>query len=82
MLKVADPKLGTDIRTAWLEYENGNTPEATPEGRWLREIDKFEYMIQVHKYEQRTYGEKDLEEFQGQAKYIKSKKGNKLLELL
>lgn len=81
-MQIVNPKLGADIRAAWLEYENGNTPEATPEGQYLRENDKFECMIQAHEYEQSTYGEENLEEFQGQAKYIKSKEGKELLELL
>jgi 5'-deoxynucleotidase YfbR-like HD superfamily hydrolase len=77
-----DPKLGADIRAGWEEYENGNTPEATPEGKWVREMDKFECMIQAHEYEQSTYGEENLEEFQGQTKYIKSQEGKELLGLL
>ena len=44
----------------WLEYENGTTPEAN----WVRQVDKFECLMQAHEYEQRTYGEEDLEEFQ------------------
>ncbi|KAH9203101.1 hypothetical protein DL95DRAFT_439565 [Leptodontidium sp. 2 PMI_412] len=82
LLQLVDPKLGAAIRAGWEEYENGNTPKATPEGKWVREMDKFECMIQAHEYEQRTYGEKNLEEFQGQAKYIKSEEGKKMLELL
>jgi len=82
LLQLVDPGLGADIRAAWEEYENGNTPEATPEGKWVREMDKFECMIQAHEYEQSTYGEQNLDEFQGQTKYIKSKEGNELLELL
>jgi hypothetical protein len=82
LLQLVDPKLGAAIRAGWEEYENGNTPKATPAGKWVREMDKFECMIQAHEYEQRTYGEKNLEEFQGQAKYIKSEEGKEMLELL
>jgi putative hydrolase of HD superfamily len=82
LLQLVDPKLGANIRAAWEEYENGNTPEATPEGRWVREMDKFECMIQAHEYEQSTYGERNLEEFQGQTKYIHSQEGKDMLELL
>ncbi|KAE8441379.1 hypothetical protein EG329_005006 [Mollisiaceae sp. DMI_Dod_QoI] len=82
LLQLVDPKLGANIRAAWEEYENGNTPEATPEGRWVREMDKFECMIQAHEYEQSTYGEQNLEEFQGQTKYIHSQEGKDMLELL
>lgn len=45
----------------WVEFEDSKTPEA----KWMHEVDKFECMIQAHDYEQQTYGEKDLEEFQG-----------------
>lgn len=82
MLQLVDPKLGADIRAGWEEYENGNTLEATPEDKWVREMDKFECMIQAFEYEQRTYGEQNLEEFQGQEKHIKSEDGKELLELL
>lgn len=82
LLQLVAPQLGADIRAAWLEYESGNTPEATPESQWLREMDKFECMIQAHEYEQSTYGEENLEEFQGQASKISSGKGKELLEVL
>lgn len=81
-MQLVDPKLGADIRAGWEEYEKGNTPEATPEGQWVREMDKFECIIQAHEYEQSTYGEVDLEEFQGQTKYIKSQEGKEMLKLL
>lgn len=60
-MKPCNPTLGREIRTAWLEYEIGKTAEA----RWVREMDKLECLIQAHEHEQRTFGEKDLEEFQG-----------------
>ena len=82
LLQIYNPERGQFIRAAWEEYENGNTPEATPEGRFVREADKFECMIQAHEYEQKSFGEKDLEEFQGQVKYIKSEEGKEVLQLL
>ena len=63
---------------AWVDYEEGGTPEA----RYMREMDKFECLIQAHEYEQRTYGEKDLEEFQGLSSKISSPEGNAWLDLL
>ena len=45
-------------------------------------MDKFECMIQAHEYEQSTYGEQKLDEFQGQTKYIQSKEGKEMLKLL
>ena len=63
---------------AWIVYEEGRTPEA----RYMREMDKFECLIQAHEYEQRTYGEKDLDEFQGLSSKISSPEGIAWLELL
>lgn len=46
----------------WEDYEHGRTPE----GRFMKEMDKFECLTQAFGYEQRTFGEKQgLEEFQG-----------------
>ena len=64
--------------SAWLDYEEGRTAE----GRWMREMDKFECLIQAHEYEQRTYGEKDLGEFQGLTSKITSEEGKAWLSLL
>ena len=66
------------IRTAWLEYEEGKTAEA----KFIRDMDKFECMVQAHEYEQRTFGEEDLEEFQGLSSKISSPEGRAWLELL
>ena len=63
---------------AWVDYEDGRTPEA----RYMREMDKFECLIQAHEYEQRTYGEKDLDEFQGLSSKIGSPEGMAWLDLL
>ncbi|OJD26706.1 hypothetical protein ACJ73_01914 [Blastomyces percursus] len=72
------PNLGQDIRDAWVEYENGETKEA----QWVREMDKFECLVQAHEYEQMTYGRGDLEEFQGLSSKIKSPKAKEWLALL
>lgn len=56
---------------AWLDYEEGRTAE----GLWMREMDKFECLMQAHEYEQRTHGEKDLNEFQGLSSKIRSPEG-------
>lgn len=63
---------------AWLDYEEGRTPE----GRWVKEMDKFESLTQAHEYEQQTYGTKDLREFQGLASKIQSPEGSGWLRLL
>ncbi|MCJ1379039.1 HD domain-containing protein 2 [Xylographa soralifera] len=78
LLGPAKPNLGKEIRDAWLEYEEGKTVEA----QWIRDMDKFECMVQAHEYEQRTYGEKDLQEFQGLSSKIISSKGKEWLALL
>ena len=78
LLDPTNPNLGTEIRTAWLEYEKGETAES----QYMREMDKFECMVQAYEYEQRTFGEKDLEEFQGLSSKIRSPEGKAWLELL
>ena len=78
LLKLVKPNLGRKIKDAWLEYEDGKTAEA----QWVREMDKFECMVQAHEYEQRTYWEEDLEEFQGLSSKIRSPEGKEWLALL
>ncbi len=78
LLKPVNPKLGRKIEDAWLEYEEGKTAEA----KWVREMDKFECMVQALEYEQSTYGEENLEEFQGLSSKIGSPKGKEWLALL
>jgi len=56
---------------AWVDYIEGRTPEA----RYMQEMDKFECMVQAHEYEQRTHGEKNLDEFQGLSSKISSSQG-------
>ena len=78
LLYPISPSLGTKIRTAWLEYEEGKTAES----RLIRDMGKFECIVQAHEYDQRTSGEKDLEEFQGLSSEISSPEGKAWLELL
>lgn len=59
LLNPINPTLGTKIRTVWLEYEGGETAES----RYIRDIDKFECIVQAYEYEQRTFREEDLKEF-------------------
>jgi hypothetical protein len=70
LLRTYNPEKAKEISALWLEYEKGETPEA----QWVREMDKFECLVQAHEYEQRTFGEKDLDEFQGLSAKIHSKK--------
>ncbi|KAF2259147.1 P-loop containing nucleoside triphosphate hydrolase protein [Lojkania enalia] len=78
LVKPCNAVLADKILTAWLDYEEARTPE----GRWVREMDKLECMVQAHEYEQKTYGEKDLEEFQGLSSKIRSPDGMAWLDLL
>lgn len=80
LLKGVNPGLGQELMDLWVEFEKGETLEA----QWMHEVDKFECMIQAHEYEQQTYGEKDLDEFQGpyNAAKVLSVKGKEDLRLL
>ncbi|KAF2256579.1 P-loop containing nucleoside triphosphate hydrolase protein [Trematosphaeria pertusa] len=78
LLATSNPAAGKKIRNAWVEYEECKTPEA----RFVREMDKFECLIQAHEYEQMTFGEKDLEEFQGLSSKISSFEGKRWMKLL
>ncbi|KAM0794840.1 hypothetical protein BDR22DRAFT_814463, partial [Usnea florida] len=78
LVRPCNGKLADELIAAWVDYEEGRTPEA----RYMREMDKFECLIQAHEYEQRTYGEKDLDEFQGLSSKISSPEGIAWLDLL
>ncbi|KAL5331170.1 hypothetical protein ACEPPN_000699 [Leptodophora sp. 'Broadleaf-Isolate-01'] len=80
LLKKVNPELGQELMDLWIEFEAGETPEA----KWMHEVDKFECMIQATDYEQQTFGEKDLDEFQGpyNAAKVLSPKGKEDLRLL
>jgi putative hydrolase of HD superfamily len=78
LLSHSNSEAGTRIRDAWLEYEEGKTPEA----QFVREMDKLECLMQAHRYEQQTFGEEDLEEFQGLSTKISSPLGMTWMELL
>ncbi|KAK8036831.1 hypothetical protein PG994_015328 [Apiospora phragmitis] len=72
-----DQKYAEEIVEAWDDYENGNTPE----GRWVKEVDKLECIMQAQEYEQ-VYRSGDFDEFQGLSTKIISVEGQRLLELL
>ncbi|KAJ6189759.1 hypothetical protein N7519_004667 [Penicillium mononematosum] len=78
LLQTYSPKTATKISELWLEFEQGETPEA----KWVKEMDKFECLVQAHEYEQETFGKKDFGEFQGQLKEIHSKEAKKWAESL
>jgi putative hydrolases of HD superfamily len=77
-VKPCHPEFAKDLMAAWLDYEEGRTPE----GRWVRQMDKFECLTQAFEYEQRTHGTADLEEFQGLSSKITSPEGQDWLTSL
>ncbi|KAJ5971844.1 uncharacterized protein N7479_001762 [Penicillium vulpinum] len=78
LLQTYSPKRATEISALWLEYEQGETPEA----KWVKEMDKFECLVQAHEYEQKTFGKKDLDEFQGLLAKIHSNEAARWAESL
>lgn len=78
LLRTYSPKKAKEISELWLEYEKSETPEA----QWVREMDKFECLVQAHEYEQRTFGKKDLDEFQGLSAKIHSQEASQWAEFL
>src|SRR5699024_5754775 len=78
LLRPVDASLANKVRDAWLDHDHGRTPE----GRFMKEMDKFECLVQAHEYEQSTYGTKDLGEFQGLSSNITSPVGLEWLKLL
>lgn len=78
LLRTYNSKKAEEIRELWLEYEKGETPEA----QWVWEMDKFECLVQAHEYEQRTFGEKNLKEFQGLSAKIHSEEARQWAKFL
>lgn len=78
LVRPGSPAFAVDILGAWEEYEYGKTPE----GCWMKEMDKFECLTQAHEYEQRTFGEKDLDEFQGLKAKLQSPKALEWADIL
>lgn len=71
LVQDCDPDVANLIQETWLDYEDGRTPE----GRWMRDMDKFECLLQAGEYEDQTHGEKDMEEFQGLSAKVSSHEG-------
>lgn len=71
LLQAYSPDLAVELRELWEEYEKKETPAA----KWVNTLDKLECLTQAHEYERRTFGEKDLEEFQGLKAKIHSEVG-------
>ncbi|KAE9566305.1 hypothetical protein CGMCC3_g17536 [Colletotrichum fructicola] len=73
------PVLAQELVDAWLDYEEGRTNE----GRWMKQMDKLECLIQAKEYEERTYGELGgLGEFQGLSKLVRDPEAKAWADLL
>ena len=57
-----------EILNDWLAYENIDCLEA----RYVKDIDKFEMLVQCFEYERRSNGTKDLSQFYSAVKSIKT----------
>lgn len=57
-----------EILSDWLAYENISSLEA----RYVKDIDKFEMLVQCFEYEKRHSGTKDLSQFYGAVSSIKT----------
>lgn len=68
LLKPCNPKAASEIMQDWLEYENISSPEA----RYVKDIDKFEMLVQCFEYEKRTKGSIDLSQFWSAVESIKT----------
>lgn len=59
LVKPYNPSAAKEIVDLWLEYEN----IATPEARFVKDVDKFELLVQTLEYEKKYKGTKDLSDF-------------------
>lgn len=63
-----NPTTAQEIMDDWLAYENISSPEA----RYVKDIDKFEMLVQCFEYEKKYNGEKDLTQFWSAINSIKT----------
>lgn len=68
LVKKYDEKAGTEILEYWLDYENIRTLEA----RYVKDIDKFEMLLQSFEYEKKYKGSKRLDQFWGARPSVKT----------
>lgn len=68
ILKPFNESAAKELYDLWNEYENVSTPEA----RFVKDVDKFELMVQTFEYEQQNGGEKNLEIFMNSRSQIKT----------
>lgn len=75
LVKPYNPTAAEEIKTLWLEYENVSTIEA----RYVKDIDKFEMMLQAFEYEQEHPG-KNFDSFFDAVPSVKTEEIKKLTE--
>lgn len=69
LLAPFNPTAAQEIMDCWNEYENVSTPEA----RFVKDVDKFELLMQCVEYDHDTQGTKGLEQFLSVRSSIKTK---------
>ncbi|SCW00524.1 LAFE_0C06084g1_1 [Lachancea fermentati] len=67
-IKPYNATAAAEIMEDWLAYENISSPEA----RYVKDIDKFEMLVQCYEYERKYNGKKDLEQFWSAIESIKT----------
>lgn len=68
LVKPYNPEAAQEIMQDWLAYENITSPEA----RYVKDIDKFEMLVQCFEYEKQNNGKRDLDQFWGAISSIKT----------
>lgn len=68
LLEPFNPTAAKEIMELWNEYENVSSPEA----RFVKDVDKFELIVQTLEFEQQHNGTKDLEQFLDTRQQIKT----------
>lgn len=68
LVKKYDEENGKEILELWLDYENIRTLEA----RYVKDIDKFEMLLQGFEYEKKFQGTKRLDQFWGARSSVKT----------
>ncbi|XP_064597413.1 5'-deoxynucleotidase HDDC2-like [Liolophura sinensis] len=57
--RLVNPDLGTELYSIWEEYENQTSKEA----EFVKDLDRFEMILQAHEYEQDDQQKVNLQEF-------------------
>ncbi|VVT49071.1 uncharacterized protein SAPINGB_P002089 [Magnusiomyces paraingens] len=68
LIEPFNPSAAQEILDLWNEYEN----VASPEARFVKDVDKFELLVQTLEFEQQHEGKKDLAQFLDTRQQIKT----------